>query len=151
MLAEKICFTDEPIVTTLLQIKHSDSSKNYSLELEIYVQPAAASIKCVCCKKTTRDILGSFDILLPTDDSLIDVLGEVKKILNHTSVFESTHVSIITDVAIIVMYEEGSHKDASDSTAAFCIEQKLQKILNGTFICDGCLTPEYVEEKLKEG
>ncbi len=78
-------------------------------------------------------------------------MREVEKILNHTSVFESTHVSLINDVAIIEMHEEYSSKDISDSIVAFCVEQRLQKILNGTFICDGCLTPEYVEEKLKEG
>lgn len=142
---------DESIITTPLRIKQSDSGRNFSLELEIYVQPVPVSIKCGCCKKTTRDILSSFDIALAEDDSAIDVLGEVEKILNHTSVFESTHVSLITDVAIIEMCEEDSTEDISDSTAAFCIEQRLQKILNGTFICDGCLKSEYVEEKLSEG
>lgn len=149
MLAEKITVGGELVITIPLSISLSNRGGEFRLEVEIYVQPALASIKCNCCKKSTRDILGALGILLPEDDLNVDVLSEAEKVFGNTSVFSATHVSLITDVAVIEMYKKHSEINISDSMMAFCAERALQEFLNGKMICDGCLTREFIEREIK--
>ena len=116
----------------------------YHVDLDLEITPTLASIPCINCSKSTRQIQLSHGYeIKEKDDTKIDIINVICDESLSASPGTAAYVSVITDFGIGEINDIDSMIEVEDGSDEWNrIESHIKEKTLNHVICDGCLYHE---------